>query len=43
MGLDGAKARAHGLVDEACAALDVFGNRAGILREAALFIVERKN
>lgn len=43
MGLDGAKARAHELVDEACAALDVFGNRAGILQEAALFIVERKN
>lgn len=43
MGLDGAKARAHELVDEACTALDVFGNRAGILREAALFIVERKN
>ncbi len=43
LGLDGAKARAHQLVDEACAALDVFGNRAGILREAALFIVERKN
>ncbi|NNF80986.1 MAG: polyprenyl synthetase family protein [Rhizobiales bacterium] len=43
MGLDGAKKRAHALVDEACAALDVFGNRAGILREAALFIVERKN
>ncbi|MEM8686088.1 MAG: polyprenyl synthetase family protein [Pseudomonadota bacterium] len=43
LGLDGAKARAHTLVDEACAALDVFGNRGGILREAALFIVERKN
>lgn len=43
LGLDGAKSRAHTLVDEACAALDVFGNRGGILREAALFIVERKN
>ncbi|MCP5083317.1 MAG: polyprenyl synthetase family protein [Alphaproteobacteria bacterium] len=43
LGLDGAKKRAHALVDEACASLDAFGNRAGILREAALFIVERKN
>ncbi len=43
LGLDGAKSRAHQLVDEACTALDVFGNKAGILREAALFIVERKN
>ena len=43
MGLDGAKRRAHELVDEACAALTPFGNKAGILQEAALFIVERKN
>ncbi len=43
LGMDGAKKKAHALVDEACDALDVFGNRAGILREAALFIVERKN
>ncbi len=43
LGLDGAKARAQGLVDEACASLSVFGNRSGVLREAALFIVERKN
>lgn len=43
LGLDGAKKRAHELVDEACAALTPFGNKGGILREAALFIVERKN
>ncbi len=43
LGMEGAKQRAHALVDEACEALGVFGNRAGILREAALFIVERKN
>ena len=43
MGLDRAKKRAHELVDEACAALSPFGNKGGILREAALFIVERKN
>ncbi len=43
MGLDGAKKRAHELVDEACSALTPFGNKAGILQEAALFIVERKN
>ena len=43
MGLDGAKRRAHELVDEACSALTPFGNKAGSLQEAALFIVERKN
>ncbi len=43
LGLDGAKKRAHELMDEACAALTPFGNKGGILREAALFIVERKN
>ena len=43
MGLDGAKKRARELVDEACTSLTPFGNKAGILQEAALFIVERKN
>ncbi|MEM7427370.1 MAG: polyprenyl synthetase family protein [Pseudomonadota bacterium] len=43
MGLEGAKRRALELVDEACSALGPFGNKAGILQEAALFIVERKN
>ncbi|MGI9482400.1 MAG: polyprenyl synthetase family protein [Hyphomicrobiales bacterium] len=42
-GLDGAKERAHALVDEGCAALELFGEKADVLREAARFIVERKN
>lgn len=42
-GLDGARAKARGLVSEACAALDRFGSKADTLREAARFIVERKN
>lgn len=41
-GLDGAKDRARALVDEGCAALGQFGEKADILREAARFIIERK-
>ena len=42
-GLDGAKARASSLADEAIDALSPYGAKADILREAARFIVERKN
>lgn len=41
-GLAGAKARAEGLVSEAAAALQQFGARGGLLREAARFIVTRQ-
>jgi len=42
-GLDGAKQKARALVDEACAALARFGPGADTLKEAARFIVDRKN
>jgi farnesyl diphosphate synthase len=42
-GLDGAKQKASQLADEACDALAGYGEKADILREAARFIVERKN
>ena len=43
LGLDGAREKARRLVEEASAALDLFGARADSLREAARFIVERRN
>lgn len=43
LGLEGARARANALIDEACDTLDRFGGKAGILREAARFIVDRKS
>lgn len=42
-GLDGAKQKASKLADEACDALSHYGPKADNLREAARFIVERKN
>jgi farnesyl diphosphate synthase len=42
LGLDGARARAASLVDEAEAALAPFGARADILREAARFVIARE-
>jgi len=42
LGLDGAKARAKGLVDEACAALDGYGERGALLRAAARFVIARR-
>ncbi|MGC9418820.1 MAG: polyprenyl synthetase family protein [Rhodovulum sp.] len=42
LGLDGAKARASALVDEACEALASFGARADILRETARFVIARE-
>ncbi|MEM6972547.1 MAG: polyprenyl synthetase family protein [Pseudomonadota bacterium] len=43
LGLDGAKARARALVDEATAALDPFGERAAMLSAAAAFVVDRRS
>ncbi len=42
LGLDGAKARAAGLVDEAEAALQPFGAKAETLRQAARFVISRQ-
>lgn len=42
-GLDGAKQKASALADEACDAVTCYGDKAATLREAARFIVERKN
>jgi len=43
LGLDGAKSTARQLVNEACLALDRFAPRGQLLRDAAVFIVERKS
>ncbi|RDC74739.1 polyprenyl synthetase family protein [Rhodovulum sp. 12E13] len=42
LGLDGAKARAAGLVEEACDALSPYGDRADVLRQAARFVIARR-
>jgi farnesyl diphosphate synthase len=42
LGLDGAKARARALVDEACAALDPYGDVAANLKAAARFVISRE-
>ena len=42
LGLDGAKARARSLVEEASDALAVFGDDAECLREAARFVISRQ-
>ncbi len=42
LGLEGAKARARALVDEAQAALDGYGESADTLRQAALFVISRE-
>jgi farnesyl diphosphate synthase len=42
LGLEGAKAEALKLVDEANVALESYGAKANVLREAAQFLVERK-
>jgi len=41
MGLDGAKRRAHDLVDAACDALTVYQDDADALKDAARFVVQR--
>jgi len=41
LGLDAAKARAVELCDQACAALDVYGDHGETLRDAARFVISR--
>ncbi|WP_226780369.1 polyprenyl synthetase family protein [Oceaniglobus trochenteri] len=41
LGVAGARARAGELVDEACGALDTYGDAAGPLRDCARFVIER--
>ncbi len=43
LGLSGAKSRAATLVESACDALSIYGDDAETLREAARFVVARKN
>ena len=43
LGLDGAKARARELVDAAVARLDLFGERAFLLRDVAHYVIERRS
>ncbi|MFZ5964063.1 polyprenyl synthetase family protein [Thalassococcus sp. BH17M4-6] len=43
LGLDGAKRRADALVTEACDALSCYGARAATLKEAARFVIARRN
>lgn len=43
LGLEPARARAAELVDEACAALDVYGPKAESLRQAARFVISRES
>ncbi len=43
LGLDGAKRRASDLVQSACDALSIFGDEAETLKEAARFVIARKN
>ena len=43
LGLDGAKRFAHALVDQAYNALESFGNKASLLRAAAMFAITRRN
>ncbi|NRB20014.1 MAG: polyprenyl synthetase family protein [Rhodobacteraceae bacterium] len=41
LGIEAAKARATELCDQACAALDVYGDQGDTLREAARFVISR--
>src|SRR6476646_5227918 len=43
LGIDGAKQRVRDLLARGDKALSIFGNRAGVLREASRFVAERKN
>ncbi|MBA3911055.1 MAG: farnesyl-diphosphate synthase [Rhodobacter sp.] len=43
LGLDGARARAAALVDEACAALSPYGSGAELLKQAARFTIARES
>ena len=41
MGVDGAKNKAHDLIDEACEAIAVYGQRSDTLKQAAKFVISR--
>src|SRR6476646_3895907 len=43
LGIDGARQRVRDLLARGDKALSIFGNRAGVLREASRFVAERKN
>ena len=43
LGLDGAKARASGLVEDACDALSTYGAEAQTLQDAARFVISRES
>lgn len=43
LGLEGARARADEIAEQACTALDRYGDAAGTLKQAARFMTERKN
>jgi farnesyl diphosphate synthase len=43
LGINGAKQRVRDLLARGDKALSIFGNKAGVLREAARFVAERKN
>lgn len=43
LGLDGAKRRAHELVQSACEALSIYGDDAETLRQAAAFVIARQS
>ncbi|MEC3862898.1 farnesyl diphosphate synthase [Mesobacterium sp. TK19101] len=43
LGLEGAKRRAAQLVHEACTALDIYGEKAETLKDAARFVISRRN
>jgi farnesyl diphosphate synthase len=43
LGLDGARARARSLIDEACDALSPYGARADVLKQAAHFTIARES
>ena len=41
MGVDGAKNKAHDLIDEACESIAVYGQRSDTLKQAAKFVISR--
>ena len=43
LGLEGARTRASELIDHACARLDLFAEKADLLRETAKFVLERRS
>jgi farnesyl diphosphate synthase len=43
LGIDGARAKAESLVKDACARLDIFAEKADLLRETARFVLDRRS